>query len=138
MQLKLNKTELAGALAALGKLISRTAPVEASRAVEITGFADTLYFRTRNAFEEIEFMMFAEMDEDFPATLVNFEQFRLAVRNCKNKMLKLEVDSGEIERLTAAIFRNRISAAFHELGFSFVTSDLDGYRTGSMNKTLPG
>ena len=96
MQLKLNKTELAGALAALGKLISRTAPVEASRAVEITGFADTLYFRTRNAFEEIEFTMFAEMDEDFPATLVNFEQFRLAVRNCKNKTLKLEVDSGKV------------------------------------------
>ncbi len=40
--------------------------------------------------------MSAEIDEDFPATLVNFEQFRLAVRNCKKKTLDLEVDSGEI------------------------------------------
>ena len=96
MQLTLNKNELAGALAALGKLVSRTAPVEANRAVEIRGFANTLHFRTRNIFEEIEFTMSAEMEEDFPATLVNFEQFRLAVRNCKNKTLKLEVDSGEV------------------------------------------
>ena len=96
MKTTLNKTELAGALAALGKLISRIAPVEASRAVEITGFANTLHFRTRNAFEEIEFTMFAEIDEDFPATLVNFEQFRLAVRNCKKKTLAFEVDNGEV------------------------------------------
>ena len=96
MKTTLNKTELAGALAALGKLVTRTAPVEANRAVEITGFANTLHFRTRNIFEEIEFTMFAEMEEDFPATLVNFEQFRLAVRNCKKKTLDLEVDSGEI------------------------------------------
>jgi len=96
MELTLNKNELAGALPALGKLVSRTAPVEANRAVEITGFANTLHFRTRNIFEEIEFTMSAEMDEDIPATLVNFEQFRLAVRNCKNKTLKFEYDSGEI------------------------------------------
>ena len=96
MELTLNKTELAGALPALGKLVSRTAPMDANRAVEITGFANTLHFRTRNFVEEIEFTMFAEMKEDFPATLVNFEQFRLAVRNCKNKTLKLECDCGEI------------------------------------------
>ena len=96
MELTLNKNELAGALPALGKLISRTAPLEANRAVEITGFANTLHFRTRNIVEEIEFTMFAEMDEDFPATLVNFEQFRLAVRNGKNKSLKFEYDCGEI------------------------------------------
>ena len=96
MELTLNKTELAGALPALGKLISRTAPLEANRAVEITGFANTLHFRTRNIVEEIEFTLFAEMDEDFPATLVNFEQFRLAVRNGKNKSLKFEYDCGEI------------------------------------------
>jgi len=96
MEISLNKTELAGALAALGKLVSRTALVEANRAVEITGFANTLHFRTRNIFEEIEFTMSAEMDEDIPATLVNFEQFRLAVRNGKNKSLKFEYDSGEI------------------------------------------
>ena len=96
MQLTLNKNELAGALAALGKLISRTAPMEASRAVEITGFADTLHFRTRNTFEEIEFQMDAELGNDLPPVLVEFEQFRLAVRNCKKKTLELEAENGEV------------------------------------------
>ena len=96
MELTLNKTELAGALPALGKLISRTSPLEESRAVEIEGLADHLYFRTRNGYEEIEFMLFVDLEDGIPATLVEFEQFRLAVRNCKNKTLKLEYDCGEI------------------------------------------
>lgn len=96
MEIILNKTELAGALPALGKLISRTSPLEESRAVEIEGLADHLYFRTRNGFEEIEFMLYADMEDGIPATLIEFDQFRLAVRNCRNKTLKLEYDCGEI------------------------------------------
>ena len=96
MELTLNKTELAGALPALGKLISRTSPLEESRAVEIEGLADHLYFRTRNGYEEIEFMLFADLEDGIPAILIEFEQFRLAVRNCKSKSLKLEYDCGEI------------------------------------------
>ena len=96
MEITLNKTELASALMALGKLVSRTATVEANRAIEIRGFANHLHFRSRNIFEEIEFTMFAEMEEDFPTTLVFFEQFRSAIRNCKNKTLKFECDCGEI------------------------------------------
>ena len=96
MELTLNKSELAGALPALGKLISRTSPLEESRAVEIEGHADHLYFRTRKGFEEIEFMLYADLEDGIPATLVEFEQFRLAVRNCRNKTLKLEYDCGEI------------------------------------------
>ena len=96
MDLTLNKTELAGALPALGKMVSRTSPVEASRAVEIAGIANTLHFRTRNIAEEIEFTMSADLEDNIPAVLVEFEQFRLGVRNCKNKSLKLEVDSDEV------------------------------------------
>ena len=96
MELTLNKNELAGALAALGKLVSRTALINAYQAIQIEGRANTLYFRTRNIVEEIEFRMTAELDDDFPPTLVEFEQFRLAVRNCKKKTLDLEVDNGEV------------------------------------------
>lgn len=96
MELTLNKTELAGALPALGKLVSRTSPLEESRAVEIEGLADHLYFRTRNGFEEIEFMLYADMEDGIPATLVEFEHFRLAVRNSKSKTLRVEYDCGEI------------------------------------------
>ena len=55
-----------------------------------------LYFRTRNVIEQIEFRLFAELEDDFPAILVEFEQFRQMVRNCKNKKLKLEIDCGEV------------------------------------------
>ena len=96
MEIPVIKTELAGALSALGKLVSRTSLIKAYQGIQIEGKANMLYFRTRNVTEEIEFRLFADLEEDFPATLVEFEQFRLAVRNCKNKTLKLEIDNGEV------------------------------------------
>ena len=96
MELTLNKTGLAGALAALGKLVTRTSLIKAYQAIQIEGRANTLYFRTRNVVEEIEFRMDADLEDDFPAVLVEFEQFRLAVRNCKKKTLNLEVENGEV------------------------------------------
>jgi len=96
MQISINKTELAGALAALGKLVSRTSIVKTYQAIQIEGKANSLYFRTRNVVEEIEFKMTVELEDDFPAVLVEFEQFRLAVRNCKKKTLELAVENGEV------------------------------------------
>jgi len=96
MEIPVIKTELAGALTALGKLVSRTSLIRTYQAIQIEGKANMLYFRTRNVTEEIEFRLFADLDEDFQATLVEFEQFRLAVRNCKNKSLKLAIDNGKI------------------------------------------
>ena len=55
-----------------------------------------LFFRTRNVIEEIEFMMTADLEDDFPAALVSFEQFRLAIRNCKKKTVEIEVENGEV------------------------------------------
>ena len=96
MELTLNKNELAGALAALGKLVCRLSPIQVYRAVRIEANNNTLFFRTRNLTEQIEFRMSTDMDGDIPATLAEFEPFRLAVRNCKNKTLKLEIESGEV------------------------------------------
>ena len=96
MQIPVNKNSLASALSALGKLVSRTSLIRTYQAIQIEGKANILYFRTRNVTEEIEFRLFADLEEDFPATLVEFEQFRLAVRNCKNKSLKLAIDNGEV------------------------------------------
>ncbi len=96
MKIPVIKTELASALPALGKLVSRTSLIKAYQGIEIEGKANMLYFRTRNVIEQIEFRLFADLEEDFPATLVEYEQFRLAVRNCKNKTLKLEIDNGEV------------------------------------------
>ena len=96
MQINLNKTELAGALNALGKLVTRASIIKTYQAVQIEGKANTLYFRTRNIVEKIEFRMTADLEEDFPSVLVSFEDFRLAVRNSKAKTLNIEVDNGEV------------------------------------------
>ena len=96
MEITINKNELAGALSALGKLVSRTSLIKMYQAIQIEGKASTIYFRTRNVVEQIEFKMPVELEDDFQSTLVEFEQFRLAVRNCKNKTLNLEVDNGEV------------------------------------------
>ena len=96
MEIPVNKNSLASALTALGKLVSRTSLIKAYQGIEIEGKANMLYFRTRNVIEQIEFRLFADLEDDFPATLVEFEQFRLAVRNSKNKTLKLEIDKSEV------------------------------------------
>jgi len=96
MQLTLNKTELAMALPALGKLVSRTSLIKMFQAIQIEGRANTLYFRTRNVVEEIEFRMPVDLEDDFSPVSVEFEQFRLAVRNCKKKTLDMEVENGEV------------------------------------------
>ena len=96
MQIPVNKNSLASALSALGKLVSRTSLIKAYQGIEIEGKANTLFFRTRNVTEKMEFRIITDLEDDFPATLVEFEQFRLAVRNCKNKTLKLEIDNGEV------------------------------------------
>ena len=96
MQIPVIKNELAGALSALGKLVSRTSLIKAYQGIEIEGKANMLYFRTRNVIEQIEFRLFADLEDDFSAILVEFEQFRQMVRSCKNKTLKLEIDCGEV------------------------------------------
>jgi len=46
---------------------------------------------------------------------------------------RIEVSPSEFTRLLAEPTRLRIVAALQELGYRFVTLDLSGYRTGSMN-----
>ena len=96
MEIPVIKNSLASALTALGKLVSRTSLIKAYQGIEIEGHGNFLFFRTRNTEEEIELRLFADLKEDFSATLVTFEQFRLAVRNSKNKSLKLKIDNGEV------------------------------------------
>jgi len=95
MQLKLNKTELAGALAALGKLVCRSSPIQVYRAVQIEAVNNTLFFRTHNADEEIEFRMDAETEDTFKLA-VDFDFFRSLVRNSRNKNIKFEFADGAL------------------------------------------
>lgn len=49
---------------------------------------------------------------------------------------RIEVDSEDVIRLVAGEVKQRIVAAFKELGYTYVCLDLEGYRTGSMNELL--
>jgi uncharacterized protein len=51
-------------------------------------------------------------------------------------MARLEVGPKEIEKAAAPATRARIVAGLHQLGFTFVALDLDGYRSGSMDAAL--
>ena len=44
----------------------------------------------------------------------------------------------EFEKLISENVRNQITVKFKEYGFDYVTMDLTGYRTGSMNEVLKG
>lgn len=46
---------------------------------------------------------------------------------------RIEVEGDDIQRLVAE--RERVSAAVREAGYTFVSADLDGYATGSLNRT---
>jgi uncharacterized protein len=50
---------------------------------------------------------------------------------------RIEVGEGEIELVLNPEKRGLISEKLKSLGYRFVSIDLDGYRMGSMNRTLP-
>ena len=62
-----------------------------------------------------------------------FTQFRVRVHQ---NLARIEVAPGEMEAFSAEAFRNDIYSKLKALGYAYVTLDLAGYRTGSMNETL--
>ena len=53
-------------------------------------------------------------------------------------MARIEVGGDEIPRLFETEISEAVHARFRENGFLYVSVDLKGYRTGSMNEGLPG
>ena len=62
-----------------------------------------------------------------------FEQVRV---RCHGDLARIETDGAGFSLLGEANRREEIYAAFREFGFAYVSLDLLGYRTGSMNETL--
>jgi len=63
-----------------------------------------------------------------------FRCFR--VRHHDEKTIRIEVGKDEVKRFMDDEFRNRIVREMKNLGFTYITLDLEGYRTGSMNEVL--
>ena len=51
---------------------------------------------------------------------------------------RIEVAAEHLPTFTADPFRSRVVRRFKELGFNYVSLDLEGYRTGSLNVTVSG
>jgi len=64
---------------------------------------------------------------------LGFRQVR--VRHHGN-LARIETDEEGFRLLTDRALRERVHAAFRGFGFTYVSADLLGYRTGSMNETL--
>ncbi|MDE7232275.1 MAG: TIGR00268 family protein, partial [Lachnospiraceae bacterium] len=64
---------------------------------------------------------------------MGFHQVRVRIHGM---MARIETEPGEFEMLMAEDNRSRIIEKFREYGFTYITMDLMGYRTGSMNETL--
>jgi len=54
------------------------------------------------------------------------------------EIARIEVGPEEVARLLGADLRARIAERLRELGYAYVTADLEGYRTGSLNEGLEG
>ena len=63
-----------------------------------------------------------------------FREFR--VRH-HDTLVRLEIAPGEMDRVLNREVIEQLAARFRELGFKYVTLDLQGFRSGSMNEVLP-
>jgi uncharacterized protein len=64
---------------------------------------------------------------------MGFHQLRVRIHG---KMARIEVLPEEFPKLIEEETRNKILSEFTDYGFTYVSMDLKGYRTGSMNETI--
>jgi uncharacterized protein len=64
---------------------------------------------------------------------MGLRQFRVRYHE---KIARIEIDESEFEKLMNRDLREMISKRLRELGFTYITIDIEGYRSGSMNEVL--
>jgi uncharacterized protein len=64
---------------------------------------------------------------------LGFREFRVRYHG---DLARIEVNQNEIERLFDKSIRDAVVKRFKEVGFSFVSLDLQGFRSGSLNESL--
>ncbi|MBQ9022797.1 MAG: ATP-dependent sacrificial sulfur transferase LarE [Eubacterium sp.] len=68
---------------------------------------------------------------------LGFHQFRVRIhQNGTEDIARIEVLPDEFAKLIQSEIRSEVTDRLKEYGFSYVSMDLSGYRTGSMNETL--
>ena len=66
---------------------------------------------------------------------------QLGLRECRvrlheGELARIEVPLAEVTRLAEPAVRDELARHFHALGFRFVTLDLEGFRSGSLNDLI--
>jgi len=81
----------------------------------------------------VERLGMIEQCEEF----LKMEGFRTYRVRFHNETARIEVGGKEIPRLLDPELRRSLVSFFKSTGFTYVSLDLEGYRTGSMNETVP-
>jgi len=138
MKTTLNKTELVGALAALGKLVCRSSPIPVYRAVQIEASSNALFFRTHSMTEEIELRASTEISDVFKIA-VDFDFFRSLVRNCRNKNLSFDFKDEKlhVDDVPLAPIEGEWPTAEEPQGNSVTTSPLPETFVEVLNRAAP-
>ncbi len=76
-----------------------------------------------------------EKAEDYLHDL-GFVQLRVRVHGSEGELARIEVDPDEIGRLAEKNLREQVVSQLKEIGFTYVTVDLTGFRSGAMNEVL--
>ncbi len=66
----------------------------------------------------------------------------LGLRECRVRyhegdLARIEVPLSELANLASEAVREKLAREFRRLGFKFITLDLDGFRSGSLNELVP-
>lgn len=76
-----------------------------------------------------------ERAEAFLKSATGLQELR--VRHEANELARIEVPIDQLPQMLENGLRQRIATEFRSLGFKFVTVDLEGFRSGSLNASLP-
>ena len=75
-------------------------------------------------------------DIPMPANVKANDGYSIRIRRGIIERLGIEILPEDFEKLLREETRTRIYEALKSYGFSYVTLDMKGYRTGSMNETI--
>lgn len=75
--------------------------------------------------------MVAEAEEFLAKS--GFKQFRV---RCHGTLARIEVETPDIEKITQGSLRENLVEKFRQIGFLHIAVDLEGYKSGSMNRAL--
>ncbi len=67
---------------------------------------------------------------------LGFKQFRVRIHGNDIFIARIELLAADMERMMDEAVRKRVYDRFKEIGFHYVSLDLKGYRTGSMNEII--